>query len=333
MPRADMPFPPASLGPVTAPVYHYTTARGLIGLADGRVLWASEASSLNDLAEVRAGWDVVEGWATRLGGEEPLRTVAVNARKGPREEQSDVFVACCSTASDDAAQWRSYAEGGAGYAVELDPTVALAVWTEDSLASITPTGRGPAKRTPFERLRNVGWVTPWYPVIYDEAQAETMLDEILELARDRGSEIANTDPTGSDPPEFERLKDQAYEDLRDDLGSSLSIVAHLIKSPGFSGEQEVRAFADVDARASHLQFRPSANGVVAYLTLTAASGPGADKVVRAQTGERRPRVPLPIRSVKLGSKLLGENAVTVERLLAAHALKGVPVTRSKLRMR
>lgn len=322
---------PDSIRPVTDPIYHYTSPAGLLGLVRDRVLWASEASSLNDLAEVRAGWDLVRRWVASMPRTERLRSVAKRARKLSGERQTDVYVACCSTASDDAAQWRSYASGAAGYVLELDPSIPLAIWTEDPAPS--PPATRARLRTMSRFLRDSGWVTPWYPVIYDKDDAVTVLDHVLASANMTLRRIESTEQGDSPDDEFEYYRDSALEELAEEFCGSLSIVAHLLKGEGFSGEHEVRAFAGVMSRQRHQVFRAGPNGVIGHFALTASRPSGVDKVVRSAGSEPRPADPLPIRSVTLGSRLGKENRVTVERLLAANGLKGTRVRRSSLRMR
>ncbi len=51
---ADDPWEPPKVDPGTV-VYHYTSPVGLVGVMQQRELWASEATSLNDLSEVKKG--------------------------------------------------------------------------------------------------------------------------------------------------------------------------------------------------------------------------------------------------------------------------------------
>ncbi len=48
--------------PATGSIYHYTSPSGLLGLVENHELWATEATGMNDLGEVRQGWDFIRSW-------------------------------------------------------------------------------------------------------------------------------------------------------------------------------------------------------------------------------------------------------------------------------
>lgn len=101
------------------PIYHYTDPAGMLGIITGRVLWATEASGMNDLAEIRQGWEFIRKWlATQSQDDDVLSDMRDVARAGPEEmwygtapSVDNVFVLCATQAGDDANQWRLY--GGA----------------------------------------------------------------------------------------------------------------------------------------------------------------------------------------------------------------------------
>jgi hypothetical protein len=55
-------------------LYHYTDARGLLGILESRKLWASDVRLLNDARELDYAADLVRRWLDDLSGLLPGRT-------------------------------------------------------------------------------------------------------------------------------------------------------------------------------------------------------------------------------------------------------------------
>jgi hypothetical protein len=119
--------------PVTGSVFHYTSAQGLIGMVEGKTMRASEASSLNDLAEARQGWEAIRRVLPSMPDDETRKLLLAHAER-PLNERHEVFVLCASTAGDDTNQWRLYADGGRGYVMELDGEARLAALSQFRLS-------------------------------------------------------------------------------------------------------------------------------------------------------------------------------------------------------
>jgi len=51
-----------AIKPAKQPIHHYTSSSGLLGILKEGVLWANEATSLNDVSEVHYGWDFIRNW-------------------------------------------------------------------------------------------------------------------------------------------------------------------------------------------------------------------------------------------------------------------------------
>lgn len=317
---------PPSLRKASGSVFHYTSAAGLLGIVQSGCLWASEASSLNDLAEVRRGWEVVRGWL------EPRRTASEGAdlladlAQDPLQEKHEVFVLSGSTAADDANQWRLYAQNGRGYAVELSPNVQLAA-----------VSRTPEAKPPKAGSKNIfGWylgevvaVTPWYHVLYERTAAIKALRE-LERATLKGLRRVAREAKSHD--HYSELKDE----LRGSAYEALGAIAHLIKEPGFSGEREVRVVTTYLFANQHIQYRAGDHGVVSYGLLTRAPrGHSTSRILHRpkMDSSSRPGRPLPLRSVRLGPLLAEEHTSTVTRLLVKNDLHSAEVRRSAVRLR
>lgn len=316
---------PPSLRKASGSVFHYTSSAGLLGIVESGCLWASEASSLNDLAEVRRGWEQVRVWLHARKASSKGADLLADLAEDPLQEKHEVFVLSGSTAADDANQWRLYAQAGRGYAVELDPKVQLAALS-----------RTPELRPPKAGSKNVfGWylgevvaVTPWYHVLYEMSDAAIALKELSLLTTKALRRVAREATNHEHHSELmDELKGNAYE--------ALGAIAHLIKEPGFSGEREVRIVTTYLFANQHIQYRPGEHGVVSYGHLTRAPrGHSTNRILHRPEKGRGPKDrPLPVRSVRLGPLLGEEHTSTVKRLLVKNDLSSADVLRSEVKLR
>lgn len=328
MARTSNELMPPSLREAAGPVYHYTSSIGLLGLVESGCMWASEATSLNDLAEVRHGWDVVNAWLAKQPASEAIELLTQLA-DDPLEEKHEVFVLSGSTAPDDANQWRLYAQNGNGYAIELDATVELAAISD------APKAKQSVKASGGGRTINLGWflgesatVSPWYHVLYTDSQAATALQELVTTT---ARELPRLE-TATDEVEYAELRDVLYGQALEALGA----IAHLIKGSGFSGEREVRVVATFLLANQHIRYRSGPHGIVSYGVLTRApKGHPSNRVMHwpKKSDGPRPGKPLPIRSVRLGPLLNEEHISTVQRLLVSNNLESAKVMRSNVNLR
>lgn len=315
-------FELAAMRPATAPVFHYTSSTGLIGMARDRCVWASEASSLNDVAEVRQGWTLIRSVLRKMSPSE-VRDDLLEPAKWMRSEQNEVFVLSGSTQRDDANQWRNYGDAGRGYVVEFDPTVHLAVLSDQPEPDVSEPERPGRLRVDFA---GAVWVTPWRHVIYEREIVKEAVEQIVERAEALRGWV--DDAPDEESHYFRR------DDLRNEAWSAASALAHLVKAPGFAGENEVRVVATAILPAAHLQHRPSPRGVVSYFRLTRSNSDQQDLIRRNIRGSDWPTPPsLPLRSVRLGPVLSMENGATVERMLQIHGFGEVDVQRSRVPLR
>lgn len=306
---------PSAVRPATGPVHHYTSAAGLVAVVASGKIWASEASSLNDRAEVRQGWESIQA---QLQSYQDSRaaTWLMDYANTPTKKANNVFILCASTRADDANQWRLYADAGRGYSIEFDSSIQLAAFSEKPL---TPDDEKRARSSKFVVTR-VATVTPWMHVLYTPDEIARAVDELVTLVDAR---LRNVDEAPDDEAQqffSEQLQDDAYQ--------ALESIAHLIKSEGFSGENEVRVVATFLWGRDHVGYRASPNGVAGYAVLTAAPK-GRGHVVCGP-----PYKPsLPIHSVRLGPLLAPENGATVRALLRQHELEDADVGESAVPLR
>lgn len=288
------------------PVYHYTDAPGLLGIVQGRKVWASEAAGLNDRAEVRQGWARILEWAGRQPESDSMSLILDHAMN-PEKESHEVFILSASTRPDDANQWRLYAGGGRGYAVELDASVPLVV-ASDALRRwrLLQTSGSPTS-SDFDLASTNAYVTPWLHVLYTEEEIDTALQL---LTRKVESDIAWLTDLKAQGVDDDRIGEEAADSFNRSYGF-VAQLANLIKDPGFAGENEVRIVTTFLRAEEHLKYRAGPYGVVGYAEL-----------VTSPTGAREPTIvdglgpaPLPIRSVRIGPLLASEHEQTVNAML------------------
>jgi hypothetical protein len=210
-------------------LYHYTDARGLLGIVHSQQLWASNAAFLNDSTEVTYIRGVLAEVAEQFRDEHvvtaDIREYAVSAFAGtgrfsPTEGRTasvisiledaltmtggvfDVYVSCFCEWGDLLSQWRGYPSSGGGYALGMRP----------------------------ESIRRGGGVLR--RVIYDE---ETQRQLLYDLLAPIVEAVASANA--------EEGKDLWDWLVRDHLGrvyASLQECSYCFKHPGFTEESEWR---------------------------------------------------------------------------------------------
>jgi hypothetical protein len=305
---------------VSGLVYHYTSPEGLLGMLRGNALWASEVTSLNDLTEVRYGWDLIAQWIEKQAPSEALDAIRAAVEWFNRRDR-EVFVLSASLDGDDANQWRLYGADRRGYAVGLDASTLLTVVSRDDVDPDIKPGVGLA-------LRHAVEVSPWLRVLYGDEQTFTAMDELLAATESAVQRLTDTD-FGSDP----EGPSDAFQDLQSDVQAAASTVAALAKPLGFRGENEARIVATFVFGATHYDYRASRDGVVPFVRLVPC--PKDLGYLRVIEPDEQTEV-LPIKSVTLGPRLRDENRRTIKRLLLRFGHEGaskVEVMRSKVPLR
>lgn len=306
-------FPPlrSSLQPgliedATGEVFHYTSADGLIGMLQHGTLWASEATTLSDLTEVRYGWDLVTDW---IEGQKQSDAVAEIRRAadsfGSRDR--DVFVVSASMDGDDANQWRRYGADCRGYVVGLDASARLTVvalnheeGAAESVQSVLPMG------DPVGSVE----VSSWLRVFYQPDLVAAALEQLLKSTEEALAAAASADCRGdSDEAVF------AWHDRQSGIRSAVAIIATLAKPAGLFGENEVRIVVDMSSGSRHYWYRGSRDGVVPYVKLVGLPDGSASKRV---VDPAEVVVGLPVQSVTLGPRLRDENIGATQNLLRRH---------------
>ena len=105
-------------------LFHYTSTSALISIVRNNELWLSDATFLNDKAEIEHGRNLA---CTRLdsaicvekSAEVKMMLELVVAKFKSRPDPN-VYVACFSMDGDDLTQWRGYGQGGGSIAIEFE---------------------------------------------------------------------------------------------------------------------------------------------------------------------------------------------------------------------
>lgn len=179
-------------------IFHYTSSPGFLGALSSNKLWATEAFGLNDVSELRHGWEFIRTWLRDQPQDdvknELLTEIPVDANNNLA---SDTFILCGSQVDDDASQWRLYADGARGYSVELDSSIALQVCSERP-----PADRPVGARVIGWRIQDFASVNPWLRVLYTQAEKEDALKYFHDKAR-----------IALEEAESHRLESEAFENL------------------------------------------------------------------------------------------------------------------------
>lgn len=315
--------PPNGSRVATGSVYHYTDAGALLGIVENRVLWASEANGLNDRAEVRQGWAKVRAWLESQPDCEDVGLLRMQAER-PEKEEHEVFILSASTRPDDANQWRLYANGGRGYAVEFDASE----WMVAVTGSKDARNPNPGKTHLWTVGQVLADVTPWMHVLYEQSDIASALEALVDDIRARRVMLESEAHSVSG----DALEEVGwgFQQLTEDAYSQLATIAHLIKEPGFAGESEVRIVATFARADAHIKYRASTYGVVGYVELAACpSGRGPIRVYHRDEVDQ----PLPIRSIRLGPLLQIEHGASVRGFLRKNGLDDVAVEHSQVPLR
>lgn len=323
------PWSPIHVLPSGVRVFHYTSAAGLMGIFQSGTAWATEASGLNDVAEVVEGRRHVAACIDQLpvGELRDELTSALNhvyEANGPGP--SDVFVLSASLQEDDANQWRLYADHGRGFCIEFDTHVPLTVRARTELANAEPPDPGTGNLN-LGFMRDVSYVSPWSRVLYHEEERSLAFTNLLEWAEGAYDLAANADWAGPESGDLPPLQVLNYE-----MSRAIASLTRCIKGPGFAGEAEARIHVSSLWGDHHAHFRHGADGIVRHYELM-ASIPSAQDAHRVTLWTDAD--PLPIRSVRLGPAQRFELVEPAMRSLLSRCGYGrsVEVTASRVSLR
>jgi hypothetical protein len=218
-------------------LYHYTSLAGLLGILQSKELWLSSIRYMNDASEMSLGHErfreVCEEFkAKRNPGPRFQELLDTLLRLGDADIQMDAFIFCLCEEKDLLSQWRGYAEGGGGVAIEF------------KARSILPPQQGLALQ----------------PVLYSGWAQREILETLLKVFR---KHLNKLDASG-DP--------QKKRGLLNDACNAFAMTLPLVKNDAFREEKEWRLLKVThrslqELRVSH---RVSNGLVVPYMRLPLA---------------------------------------------------------------
>jgi hypothetical protein len=163
-------------------------------------------------------------------------------------------------------------------------------------------------------------------VLYTEEEIENALDQLLATVDGEISYINRISTS-------EEARDEEAAIVRDRAYEALATIAHLIKSPGFSGENEVRIVVTFVVGHDQISYRAGSNGIIGYATLTQAPSGHGSAVLRPTPGKPATTT-VPLKSVRIGPLLSEEHENTVNGFLSLHGHdRDIAITRSEVPLR
>lgn len=212
-------------------LYHYTTFKGLLGIVDSGVLWASDLRYMNDSAELLHASDLMREEVRHQIAEGHDHPSLLNQLLEWMEYRvSDghmVFAASFRSNGNLLSQWRGYSSVGKGVSLGFDPQYVTQC----------------ARQQGFQVGR----------CIYDPEQQRdiirSILDGVVQLAIDNPEVSAND-----------------YQQLFERVESDLLRIASILKHPSFREEEEWRIVspAITDYTSSRVHFREGTSMLVPF---------------------------------------------------------------------
>lgn len=264
-------------------VWHYTNASGLLGMVEGKQLWATHYRFMNDKLEgavlERAVWKLLENGDLNGLDLSLIREMYRTFDGVPKFLMSNVpdgnrFLICGAESGDELTLWRNYAREEVSFAVGLDRQSALGVI--------------PPKKGSHVNVN----VLPWRNVDYQPVSST--------LPESHLSRISSA-----------LDQDDVSAQIRD-VSSALIEIFCLAKSKAFKDEREVRVVCLAD-NTRLWRFRSGPFGITPYIALGSAKSWGES------SGGKDP---LPIREIRLSSNATDADILALNALLEVNGFAG-----------
>lgn len=219
-------------------LYHYTSFKGLLGIVDSGVLWASDVRYMNDSAEMKHTADLIRAEiVSRItGGHDNQKLlnqfmdwVSYRITNGHM-----LFGASFRSNGNLLSQWRSYSSLGKGVSLGFNPNHILQCAKSQSFQV------GKCIYEPDDQLKLI----------------KQIVDAVEILAEEDGE---NNDLSNKQPS-------QSYYDVFEKVESDLLRIAVILKHPSFQEEEEWRIVSPVitDYLTSPVLFREGTSMLVPY---------------------------------------------------------------------
>ncbi|MBM6588946.1 DUF2971 domain-containing protein [Brevibacterium sp. RIT 803] len=265
-------------------VWHYTDAGGLLGIIQGKQLWATHFQFMNDTLEGAlmadpldkfiADDDVLNSYEREMVKIMNQQYEGISRLKITRVPDGNHFLLCGSEKGDELTLWRNYAQGSVSFAIGLDPKCPLGVIP------------------PRNSLTSSGRVQPWNKVDYREQDSE-LPDEYAARIRSAAQNTDKGDQIG-------------------DLSAALQYMYSQVKSSAFKDERETRVVCQTD-NPDMWRFRAGQYGITPYVALGTANAWGENS-----PGDE----PLPIRAIRLSANATPPDHLALNALLESHGFGG-----------
>lgn len=240
---------------------HYTTLQGFKGIIDSKRLWASNASFLNDRAELIHALKASRKAISMLSSKKALRAWAPMLKEVFEElsdgQKSETYVACFCGDDDNLSQWRGYGGTVQGVSITFD---------RDALAKRLMSDHATLYKVTYARLSTASKLRD---ALAGELEHIAELDEL----------VGEVD------------EDAKYRNLLTRVSALLPKFKHL----GFKDEREWRFVVQKKSPKDKVLFRVSANKLVPYMEIGSNTsrlpiasvrvGPGTDQALTARSLE------------------------------------------------
>jgi hypothetical protein len=125
-------------GVTIPPLYHYTSATGLLGMLDKKALWCTQLNFSNDAVESSYARELILEVMREYPGVAPTAGSTYSPERDSRKDFSSlnlplVFTFSLSEAGDELSQWRGYCPTG-GYSIQFDPQQLNAMLKRENLS-------------------------------------------------------------------------------------------------------------------------------------------------------------------------------------------------------
>jgi hypothetical protein len=288
-------------------LYHYTDARGLLGILTNKSFWATDINFLNDAMELKYASDLIDkildikiDESFEKDSEKTFWDYSKSILKIlPRT--MNAYVTCFCENGNLLSQWRAYGASGAGYSIGV---------ITDSLKGIQRDGPG----VPIAEIR-------LRKIIYNK---ETQGSLVTETIKKFGTLFLLV--LGESDKEREGSIIQEFANY---LAAELTEYLYCFKSPVFEEEQEWREIITVSnyhGDESALKFKTSGGNIVPYTEFPFAAPPEQQIVFRGY----------PISSITFGPSLHSELTMRSLHTLLESTLgygNGVRVSSSDIPLR
>lgn len=219
-------------------LYHYTSFKGLLGIVDSGVLWASDVRYMNDSAEMKHTADLIRtDVVSRIAGGHPLPKllnqfmdwVAYRITQGHM-----LFGASFRSNGNLLSQWRSYSSLGKGVSIGFNPEHIL----QCAISQAFQVGK----------------------CIYEPTRQAKLIAQVVDAIEVLAAEFGENANPAQRPPS------QSYYDVFERIESDLLRIAVILKHPSFQEEEEWRIVSPIitDYLTSPVLFREGTSMLVPY---------------------------------------------------------------------